>query len=183
MTKLKNFQHRWLFNPNLSRCPDKDIWSLCYVDNEGIFGALCLSHSGMYPQSKQDETKNRTSYKPETIRNHFIKAEDTRRYNALHISRKRTSKTVIILCQRTSGKGEGVNASYEKIFQLKKSRKGYACLTDEVTDISNAQNLLTFIRFYDMEKGITVSRFVNTCDILRESETMSADSLFYLFLP
>ena len=29
-----------------------------------------------------------------------------------------------------------------------------------------------------MEKGITVSRFVNTCDILRESETMSADSLF-----
>ena len=51
-------------------------------------------------------------------------------------------------------------------------------MTDEVTDISNAQNLLTFIRFYDMEKGITVSRFVNTCDILGESETMSADSLF-----
>ena len=28
---------------------------------------------------------------------------------------------------------------------------GYACLIDEVTDISNVQNLLTFIRFYDME--------------------------------
>ena len=52
MTKLKNFQHRWLFNPNLSRCPDRDIWSLCYVDNEGIFGTLCQSHNGMYPQSK-----------------------------------------------------------------------------------------------------------------------------------
>ena len=29
-----------------------------------------------------------------------------------------------------------------------------------------------------MEKGITVSRFVNTYDILGESETMSANSLF-----
>ena len=33
-----------------------------------------------------------------------------------------------------------------------------------------------------MEKGITVSRFVNTCDILGESETMSADSLSFLAL-
>ena len=52
MTKLKNFQHKWLFNPNLNRCPDRDIWSLYYVDNEGIFGTLCQSHNGMYPQSK-----------------------------------------------------------------------------------------------------------------------------------
>ena len=34
-----------------------------------------------------------------------------------------------------------------------------------------------------MEKGITVSKFVNTCDILGESETMSADALFvFLYL-
>ena len=30
------------------------------------------------------------------------------RHNALHIKRKVTSKTVIILCQRTSGKGEDI---------------------------------------------------------------------------
>ena len=44
MTKLKNFHHNWLFNPNLSHCPDRDIYieieSQCYVDNEGMFGAL-----------------------------------------------------------------------------------------------------------------------------------------------
>ena len=37
--------------------------------------------------------------------------------------------------------------------------------------------LLTFIRFYDMEKGMTVSKFVDTCDILGESEITSADTL------
>ena len=52
MMKLKNFQHKCLFHPDLSCCSDRDIWSLCYVDNEGMFGALCQSHNGMYPQSK-----------------------------------------------------------------------------------------------------------------------------------
>ena len=50
-------------------------------------------------------------------------------------------------------------------------------MIDEVTDISDVQNLLNFIRFYDMEKRMTVPRFVNTCDILGESETTSADAL------
>ena len=49
-------------------------------------------------------------------------------------------------------------------------------MIDEVTDISHVQNLLTLIRFYDMEKGMTVWRFLNTCDILGESET-TADAL------
>ena len=47
-------------------------------------------------------------YRSETICSHFMKAEDTRGYNALHISRKRTTKTVVILCQKTSRKGEDV---------------------------------------------------------------------------
>ena len=65
----------------------------------------------------------------------------------------------------------------EELVKEIKESKGYACLIDKVTDISNVQNLLIFIRFYDMEKGMTVSKFVNTCDILGESETMSADAL------
>ena len=65
----------------------------------------------------------------------------------------------------------------EELVKKIKESKGYACLIDEVTDISNVQNILTFIRFYYIEKGMTVSKFVNTCDILEESETMSADAL------
>ena len=64
----------------------------------------------------------------------------------------------------------------ELVKKIKESR-GYACLVDEVTDISNVQNLLTFRKFYDMEKGMTVSKFINTCCILGESEITSADAL------
>ena len=52
MMKLKNFQHKWLFNPDFRCCTDTDTWSLCYVDNEGMFVTLCQSHNGMYAQSK-----------------------------------------------------------------------------------------------------------------------------------
>ena len=55
-------------------------------------------------------------------------------------------------------------------------------MIDEVTDISNVQNLLTFIRFYDMEEEMTVSEFVSTYYILGESETKSADA-FLSFVP
>ena len=54
----------------------------------------------------------------------------------------------------------------ELVKKKNKESKGYTCLIDEVTDISNVQNLLIFIIFYDMEKGMTVLKFVNTCDIL-----------------
>ena len=68
----------------------------------------------------------------------------------------------------------------ELVKKIRKS-KSYTCLIDEVTDISNVQNLLTFIRFYGMEKAMTVSKFVNTCGILRESETTSPDDLSIFF--
>ena len=54
-------------------------------------------------------------------------------------------------------------------------------MIDGVTDISNVKNLLIFLRFYDMEKGMTVPKFVNTCDILGGSETTSADALSIFF--
>ena len=54
------------------------------------------------------EQKMNIRYRPETIHSNFIKAEHKRGYNALYISTKRTCKTVIILCERTSGIGENI---------------------------------------------------------------------------
>lgn len=70
----------------------------------------------------------------------------------------------------------------ENLVSKIKESKGYACLFDEITDISNIQNLLTFIRFYDVEKGMTVTKFVNTCDVLGESETTSNALSIFLCL-
>ena len=64
----------------------------------------------------------------------------------------------------------------EKLVAKIKESHGYACLTDEVTDISNVENLLTFVRYYDVEKRTTATCFANTCDILSESDTTSADA-------
>ena len=52
----------------------------------------------------------------------------------------------------------------------------YALLTDEVTDISNIQQLLTFIKYYNRDKCETETKFVHTADLLAESENTAADS-------
>ena len=48
--------------------------------------------------------------------------------------------------------------------------------TDEVTDILNVQNLVTFIKYYDHEKGEAHTAFIDSTDLLNFSETNSAVS-------
>ena len=47
---------------------------------------------------------------------------------------------------------------------------------DKVTDISNIQNLVTFIKYFDNEKGEAQTAFIDSTDLLVFSETYSADS-------
>ena len=69
MSKHKNLQHKRLFNLDLSHCPHTDIWSLCYVHNEGMFCTMCQSHNGMHPQSKLTvwNKEPNVRYRPKTI--------------------------------------------------------------------------------------------------------------------
>lgn len=69
-----------------------------------------------------------------------------------------------------------VNVVREIIVDKIKQSDGYTCLKDEVTDISNICNLLTFIRFF--ETGETMISFVNATDILEHFENISAGSEF-----
>ena len=48
--------------------------------------------------------------------------------------------------------------------------KYFGLLTDEVTNISNVQQLVTFIKFFVMEKGDTSTVFVDSSDLLEQSE-------------
>ena len=71
------------------------------------------------------------------------------------------------------------NVVREKLVDKIKQSDGYACLTDELTDISNICNLLTFICFFDISNisiGKKITSFANTTDILEHSESISADS-------
>ena len=59
--------------------------------------------------------------------------------------------------------------------KIKKS-EAFAVLTDEATDISNMQQLLTIIRYYDYERNVTDTCFVNTSDFLSESKNTAPDA-------
>ena len=77
MTKDKKFQHKWLFDPSLARCPDTGIWSLCYVDGLGMFCALCQMHNTAQPQTNLKTWNDipNVRYRTETVRTHFTKAQ------------------------------------------------------------------------------------------------------------
>lgn len=61
---------------------------------------------------------------------------------------------------------------------VEKIRKSHAfgLLTDEVTDISNTAQLITFAKYYNVEIGDAETRFVGLSDLLADSEDTSANS-------
>ena len=118
MTKHRNFQHKWLFNPDLSCCPDTDICSLCYVNNGGMFCALCQSHNGMHPQSKLTvwNKEPNVRYRPKTICSHFIKAKDVKDTMHSISAEKEHLKQSSFFVKEHQEKERMLNASYEKVF-------------------------------------------------------------------
>ena len=64
-----------------------------------------------------------------------------------------------------------------KIGLLDKVRKTlfFGILTEEVTDISNVQNLVIFIKYYDHEKGEAQTAYIDSTDLLSFSETNLTD--------
>ena len=79
---------------------------------------------------------------------------------------------------KVSRKSSLVLGSQEKKNLLKRIKKPpyFGIFTDEVTDIANIQNLVTFIKFYGEEKEKTETTFTNSTDLLHFSETNAADT-------
>ena len=49
-------------------------------------------------------------------------------------------------------------------------------LTNEITDISNMQELLTFVKYHNIDNGEPETKFLHTADVLSESEQTSANA-------
>ena len=64
-----------------------------------------------------------------------------------------------------------------------KNSKCFGLLTDEVTDISNVQQLVTFIKFFDMEKGDTSTVLWTSSDLLEQFEEGSLNANTILNCP
>ena len=65
--------------------------------------------------------------------------------------------------------------SLNRVEKIEKS-EAFTVLTEEATDISNMQQRLIIIRYFDFEKDDTDTCFVNTSDLLFESENTTSDS-------
>ena len=68
------------------------------------------------------------------------------------------------------------SAIAERLTKRIENSKCFELLTDEVTDISNMQQLVTFIKFFDMQKGDTSTVFVDSSDLLEQSEEGSPNA-------
>jgi hypothetical protein len=64
----------------------------------------------------------------------------------------------------------------EDIVKKVKTSGSFCILSDEVTDISNIQQLVTFIKYFDAEMCMPQTKFINTSDLLEESTSTSASA-------
>jgi hypothetical protein len=64
----------------------------------------------------------------------------------------------------------------EDIVKKVKTSGSFGILSDEVTDISNIQQLVTFIKYFDAEMCMPQTKYINTSDLLEESTSTSASA-------
>jgi hypothetical protein len=64
----------------------------------------------------------------------------------------------------------------EDIVKKVKTSGSFGILSDEVTDISNIQQLVTFIKYFDAEMCMPQTKYINTSDLLEKSTSTSASA-------
>jgi hypothetical protein len=64
----------------------------------------------------------------------------------------------------------------EEVVEKINKSEAFGLLTDEVTDITNTAQLVTFAKYYDVEKGDAETGFIGLSDLLVDSEDTSANS-------
>ena len=91
MSKDKKFQHKWLFNPTYAFCKHSDIWSLVYIDGQGMFCALCREFDAKQSRNgwKLWNSTPNVRYRTETAKTHLTC--DMHKESAQAYQRRKTS--------------------------------------------------------------------------------------------
>ena len=114
MSKDNKFQHKWLSNPDIACCKSTGIWSLCYIDNKGMFCSLCRIHNTTQPanQSRIWNNSPNTRCRPESIRGHLKDSSKAMHSDAVN---REMLKQNSYFVQREKKK-ENLNTSYLTVF-------------------------------------------------------------------
>ena len=70
------------------------------------------------------------------------------------------------------------SALLEKLLEKVKKAYCYGLLTDEVTDVSVMEMLITFIQHFDKETGQAKTSFLFILDVLKSSNSANAETIF-----
>lgn len=70
------------------------------------------------------------------------------------------------------------SALLEKLLEKVKNTTCYGLLTDEVTDVSVLEMLITFIQYFDKETGCVATSFLFIEDVLKNSNSANAETIF-----
>ena len=234
MTKDKKFQHKWLFDPQLAKCSATEIWSLVYIDGQGMFCSLCCCTNTLQPsnESKFWNCEPNVRYCPNTVRNHMYPSVDAARtmhgdaiqselllMSSYFVRREKEIKdqrggvltkvlhSIYWLCKEEVAHSKlnpvlklleiigladikdftkrsntvlkelvltlGDQLAEDIIQEIKKSNV-HVLLMDEVTDLSNTLQLVTFIKYYDQNLGDVRIHFVDVSDVLEGSVDTTA---------
>ena len=78
MPKKNKFQHKWIFDPELSKCEDTGIWCLTYLEGKGMHCGLCRITNTLRPSKKSKVWKSEASisFRTEAVRDHFKKSRN-----------------------------------------------------------------------------------------------------------
>ena len=81
MPKKNKFQHKWIFDPELSKCEEIGIWCLTYVEGKSMLCGLGRMTNTLQPNnnSKVWNSEASTRFRTKAVRDHFKKSTDVKR--------------------------------------------------------------------------------------------------------
>ncbi|CAB4007153.1 zinc finger 862-like, partial [Paramuricea clavata] len=198
MKKDNKFQHKWLTDVDIAYCKETGIWTGTVKGHllQASKGSTTLH--GKIAASLEKSKYSSYFVTTQKERENYINSSYLAVFKALYWLAKEevaNAKTVSLLglleelgvkeVGAFTTRSESVlrkmviliaNTITEKIVNKIKKSEAFGLLTDEVTDISNVQQLVSFIQFFDDEIGDCVTKFIETADLLESSPNSSPDA-------
>ena len=184
------FQHQWVLDPNVAYCKKTGYFWLLYEEVVGMFCLLCKKHnaaeltrrsSAFHKQVEQREQSRDNVYHNAFLTLYWLAKEEmpNKRFTSLldlgqvdmkffqHRSAGAVREMFLLLGQMVQ------SDVVEKI----KHASTFGLLTDEVCDITNKAQLVTFIKYVDADTSKASTQFIAIDDLLKDSNSANSTTV------
>ena len=232
-TTRNMFQHRWIFDKELSYCKKTGFFWLVYEEGKGMFCLLCRKHDTLNPQNKTKKFNRDASvrYKRKAVEEHantdqHLAAIEAELMNRVSTFQKQIDKREevkedmyhnVFLSLYWIAKEELPNCKFvrliviellrllklsdiqyfdhksagsvremflilgqtirEQVLQKVVKASCFSILCDEVCDVSNKEQLISFVQYVDQHFGKPDVKFLAVDDVLEEFTSADANAI------